>query len=204
MWMALILAACATPPTAMAPQAPPPEERPEAEDSPRTATPSAPTFVGRFDAEQQTAFVQAARSHLGTPYRWNGRGTSRLPGLDCLGILFRADEAVTGTPWREFAVNPSELVAGGLLGAAVPTLSGVLRDDVPHSHLQPGDVLYFLLAGYEIPDEPLMVRGDVRYWPWHTGLYAGEGQVIHASPGAGKVVEEPLEHVGFDALYVTR
>ncbi|MEZ4316151.1 MAG: hypothetical protein R3F61_01550 [Myxococcota bacterium] len=148
--------------------------------------------------------VEVARQHLGTPYRWEGRGTQRLPGYDCLGILFRAWGRVDGRPWTTYEVNPSQLVAHGKLGAPVSGLEGVLRDDLPDlASLRPGDVLYFLLEGYTIPDEPLLVRGEARYWPWHTGLYAGSGIVLHASPG-GEVMEQPLDEMRFDALFVTR
>lgn len=147
--------------------------------------------------------VAAAREQLGEPYRWEGRGTKRLPGYDCLGILFRSFGRVDGRSWTSYEVDPSELVRGGKLGRAVPGLAGVLRDSLDREALRAGDVLYFLWADYEIPDEPLWVRDGVQYWPWHTGLYLGRGQVLHARPGE-QVMEQPLEAISFDALFVTR
>ncbi len=159
----------------------------------RTETP-----VGRADR-----VVALARGRLGEPYRWEGRGTGKLPGFDCLGILFRSFGAVDDRKWWTYEVNPSELVAGGKLGSPVDGLSGVFREDLDPAALEKGDVLYFLLRDYEIPDTPLLVRGEDRYWPWHTGLYVGDGRVLHARPGE-EVMEQPLDAVAFDALFVTR
>ncbi len=148
-------------------------------------------------------FVAAAQTWTGTPYLWEGRGTQRLPGMDCLGLLFRAHGAVTSTPWHHYAVNPSELVASGRLGRPVPGLEGIRRDAVTSASLVTGDVLYFLLAEYEIPDAPLWIEDGVRYWPWHTGLYVGGGSVLQAEPGS-TVRARGLHEISFDALYVTR
>ncbi len=149
--------------------------------------------------------VARAESYLGEPYRWGGRNTGGNPGIDCLGILFLAYGPETGRAWREFPVDPSKIVASGMLGTPVEGLDGVLVEDLDVATLQRGDVLYLLSAGYEIPDEPLMVRDGVRYWPWHTGMYVDEGKqlVLHAAPG-GVVCKQPLGGIGFDALFVTR
>jgi hypothetical protein len=123
--------------------------------------------------------------------------------MDCLGRLYRAWGSVTGTGWRAYPVNPSELVASGLLGVPVAGMAGVMRADLRLSQLKAGDVLYLLIAGHEIPDAPLLIDGDTRYWPWHTALYAGYAEVLHAEPG-GAVRRESLHALAFDALYVTR
>lgn len=154
--------------------------------------------IGREDR-----VIAAARERLGEPYRWEGRGTSRLPGYDCLGILFRSFGSIDGQRWSSYEVNPSQLVAGGKLGRPVPGLDGVLKEDLDVALLQRGDVLYFLWLGYRIPDDPLMTTTLGEYWPWHTAMYVGEGRVLHARPG-GAVQEDALEDVVFDALFVTR
>lgn len=154
--------------------------------------------VGRVDR-----IVALARERLGEPYRWEGRGTDRFPGYDCLGILFRSFGAVDGRSWRTYEVNPSELVANGKLGAPVDGLDGILRDELDPVTLAKGDVLYFLLRDYRIPDDPLLVRGEAQYWPWHTGLYVGDGRVLHARPGES-VMEQSLDSIAFDAVFVTR
>ncbi len=147
--------------------------------------------------------VAAARSRLGIPYRWDGRQTNKLPGLDCLGLLFRSYGDVTGTSWWRYPVNPTPLVGSGLLGAPVPGLDAVLRADLDATQLQPGDVVYFLLANTPIPDDPLWTHDGSPYWPWHTGMYVGDGRVVQAQPG-GVVTEGLIEDVRFDALFVTR
>lgn len=195
--LALILMACqpeavATPPEvgASAPPAAPPAPR-----QPTTAP--SPTVE---------AAVIAAKTYMGKHYEWAGRDTAKNPGIDCLGLLFLGYGAATGTPWRKYPVNPSQIVASGRLGAPVPGLDGVARADIDWGLLRRGDVLYFLNEGYEIKDAPLWVRTDgAKFWPWHTGMYIDEGKglALHASPWSG-VIEEPLEDVPFDALFVTR
>ena len=166
--------------------------------TPRDAAP----FVGPPTTPATTA-VAIAEGWMGTPYQWGGRGTARNPGMDCLGVMFRAWSTATNTPWTRYAVDPSKLVASGRLGRPVPGLDGVIRADIDQALLAPGDALYLLLEGYEIPDEPLLVDQGRRYWPWHTALYAGDGVVIHAEPG-GVVRRQHLDELAFDALFVTR
>lgn len=147
--------------------------------------------------------IAEARRYLGTEFRWEGRATSQLPGLDCLGLVFRAWGKVTGTPWRSYPVDPTKLVASGRLGTPVAALAGADRASLDPSLLQPGDVVYLLLEEQPIPDDPLWVTLEARYWPWHVVLYTGGGKAINAHPGLG-VVEMTLEELRWDRLYVTR
>ena len=149
------------------------------------------------------AVLAEAQAWVGAPYRWSGRDTERLPGVDCLGLLFLAHARVTGGSWRSYPVDPHPLVASGKLGLPVAGVSAALRGEVPVGVLAPGDVLYFLLAEVPIPDEPLWTREGVRYWPWHTGLYVGGGRTLQATPG-GVVEEVDLYGVSWDALNATR
>ncbi len=147
--------------------------------------------------------LEAGRAYIGEPWAWGGRATDSHPGIGCMGLVFRAWGAVQGRSWKSYEVNPSELVAGGKLGATVPGLGGVLRTELDPSLLQPGDVLYFLVQDYEIPDAPLWHHDGHDYWPWHMGLYAGEGRVLHADPSS-RVRHQRLDAVMWDALYATR
>lgn len=157
--------------------------------------------------EPSTDFVEAAIANakglLGEPYMWGGRNTEGNPGVDCLGLLFLAYGPPTSTPWRRYPVDPSKIVSSRRLGDPVPDLDGVSRATLKSDLLQRGDVLYLLMAEYVIEDEPLWDHGETRYWPWHTALYLGDGQVIHADPG-GVVREQALGEMSFDALFVTR
>jgi len=148
--------------------------------------------------EVHEAALEHGTAYLGTPWAWNGQATTKNPGLGCMSLVFRSYSAATGTPRSRYPVNPSELVASGLLGTEVATIER--GDEVP---FQAGDVVYFLLEGVEIPDEPLHVEGDAKFWPWHMGLYAGEGLVLHAEPG-GEVRHQPLDEIAWDRVLGTR
>ena len=183
-----LLGAClAQDPTPPAPETPPPPVV--------AALTAAPTPGPRA--------LEAGRALIGEPYAWGGRNEPSNPGVDCLGLLFLAWGSVSDTPWRSYPVDPSKIVASGRLGAPVPGLDGVLRADVDLALLQPGDVLYLLVADYEIPDAPLWRHEGHDYWPWHTAMYAGEGRALHAQPG-GRVRHQDLDGIAWDALYVTR
>jgi len=105
-------------------------------------------------------------------------------------------------------VMPSISIQRGELGQPVPGLNGVLRDDVDRTLLRRGDVLFFLLEGYNLDaDKALLERGEAKYGTWHTGLVhcsdGGEVRVIHARPD-DRVTIEPLDAIAFDALVVLR
>lgn len=151
------------------------------------------------------AALSEAMTYAELPWRWNGRATTRLPGIDCMGLLFRAYGTATGTPWRAYSTDPSKLVASGKLGQPVTGLDGVLRGEVDTSLLRRGDIVYFLDKDRPIPDDPLLERDGASYWPWHVGVYVGEGDdlVLNAHPRFD-VVRMPLNDVRWDALFVTR
>ncbi len=155
------------------------------------------------DAALVECALACAESHLGEKYRWGGRITEALPGLDCLGLLYLAWGPCTDTPWSEYPVDPSKLVGSGLLGVSVSGAAGVLRDELGCDVLQPGDVLYFLLEGYQIEDDPLLTKDNRNYWPWHTGLYLGNQQVIHAQPG-GVVRQQLLRRLSWLFIKMNR
>jgi hypothetical protein len=164
----------------------------------------------------QDRIVAAAEQYLGKPYRFGGRdgrpgcvGAARCDeGIDCLSLVFFAYEKVLKKPWARFSVKPSVLVARRQLGVPVKGLAGVLAADLDRSLLRKGDVLLFLLKGYNLDaDQPLLVRGEDKYGVWHTALVHGvegdEVMVIQAKPG-DRVVVEPLEAISFDGLLALR
>lgn len=48
-------------------------------------------------------FVKNAEEYLGMHYIFGGRDTKQLPGLDCLGLLFKSIEKVTGESWKKWS-----------------------------------------------------------------------------------------------------
>ncbi|MHA1279241.1 MAG: C40 family peptidase [Candidatus Helarchaeota archaeon] len=149
-------------------------------------------------------FFEAAKKYIGVPFIWGGRSRKKL---DCMGLLFLAYSDVTGKPWRNLSVLPSELVKSGNLGKPVPGLDGVLSDSLKNIKLKKGDILYFLSSEkvYET-DIPLVRIDSIPYWVWHMGIYAGgeeKPMILHACP-SDRVKIEPLENIYFDAIFVTR
>jgi len=163
--------------------------------------------------------MRAAETYLGQPYVFGGRAGRpgcregkrrvRCPGgIDCQSLIFFSYETVLGRAWTRYSVLPSVSIQRGELGQPVAGLAGVLRDDVDHTLLRRGDVLFFLLDGYNLDaDKPLFEHGQAKYGTWHTGLvHCNDGSavhVIHAKPG-DQVTIEPLAAIAFDALYVVR
>jgi len=164
----------------------------------------------------QELIIEAAEGHLGKPYVFGGRdgrpgckGVARCPeGIDCQSLIFFAYEKVLGKRWGRYSVMPSVSVKRRELGAPVEGLAGVLASEVDPARLKKGDVLFFLLEGYNLEaDAPLLMREGRKYGVWHTGLVhsAREGavEVIHARPGH-QVVIQPLQEISFDGLFVLR
>ena len=148
--------------------------------------------------EVEDVAVAKAESYLGTPWAWNGQGTPKNPGMGCMSLVFLAWSEASGTPRTSYPVDPSKTVASGRLGDPVGEW---LRGSTVEG-LERGDVVYFL-STHPIPDDPLLTVAGQDYWPWHMGLYVGEGITLHAEPG-GVVRYQPLDEVHWDALVVTR
>ncbi len=148
--------------------------------------------------------MELAEGYIGVPYNLGGRSRR---GIDCQGIIIVPYGKAFNFSWRKVPVhNNKEVVDSGYLGKPVQGLDGVLRENLDPSLLHKGDALYFLIKGYDNPqDTSLLVQGGSEYRTWHTGLYAGGSKknVLHAAPG-DKVRLQPLEEITFDALYVTR
>ena len=142
--------------------------------------------------------VEKAESYMGTEWAWNGQGTAKNPGMVCMSLVFLAWSEASGVPRTKYPVDPSKTVSSGLLGAPV----GKWLRGAEVIGLERGDVVYFLTTT-EIPDEPLLTVGGTDYWPWHMGLYVGEGMTLHAEPG-GVVRHQALDEVYWEALVATR
>jgi cell wall-associated NlpC family hydrolase len=160
------------------------------------------TFAGAIGhaGEVHEAALREAEAYLGTPWAWNGQATDKHPGLGCMSLVYRAYAQARGEPRSSYPVNPSEMVASEKLGGVSARLSRG-GSEGPEL-LQRGDVVYFLTTT-PIPDEPLLRVGGQDYWPWHMGLYLGEGEVLHSEPG-GEVRTQALEEITWEAIVATR
>jgi hypothetical protein len=109
--------------------------------------------------EKAAAAVQFAYSQLGRPYQWGGTGETG--GFDCSGLMLRAYQAAGVQLPRVSRVQYADGVARG---QAVQ-----ISDRASYwASLEPGDLLFF---AHDLND-PQTVH--------HVGIYAGNGQMIHA------------------------
>ena len=167
-----------------------------------------PSGAAADPVADRASLVTAARRYLGRPFRWGGRGSE----LDCLGLIFRTWQDVTGTSWKRVSVYPTEMVEKEHLGAPVSGLDGVLSTAIHWETLETGDFVLFLGAS-ENPAEPALTTVDgTPMWVWHTGLYTGgpDRRFIVGDHFAGEVVETSLlrylreEGAGYDGIFVVR
>jgi cell wall-associated NlpC family hydrolase len=115
--------------------------------------------VGAPAQDVAAAAVQFAHSQLGRPYQWGGTGESG--GFDCSGLMLRAYQAARVQLPRVSRVQYADGVARG---QAVQ-----ITDPTSYwTSLEPGDLLFFA----HDPTNPQTVH--------HVGMYAGNGQMIHA------------------------
>ena len=181
--------------------------------------PPAPVLKVAQASEKAQAILTAAEAYRGEDYvfggrlgkrgcRRNGKPVRCREGIDCQSLIFFAFEDVGEKRWWDYSVMPTINVKRGELGQPVEGVDGVLEADLDPSLLAPGDVLFFLMDGYNLEvDGPLYEKDGHRYGTWHTGFFYGlkngEAQVLHAAPG--EVVKiQPLRQIYFDALYAVR
>ena len=127
--------------------------------------------------------IQEAEACLGTPYVWGG--TVKGKGMDCSGFT-------------KFIYKQ--------IGFTLPRVSYVqykVGKLVKRNELKPGDLLFFDTTNYrdksdiKTPESEYeyaqqMASGYVPNVISHVGLYVGNGQMIHAASGSGKVMYESI------------
>ncbi len=130
--------------------------------------------------EDKRKIVTAAASALGQNYNWGGHpsgpGYDGYPatGLDCAGF-------VQWALWTAYGTNP-----GYLTTSSISDLIGTKFEEISEEELQPGDI-------------GLKFRGSRVDENNHTGIYAGNGNWIHAAGAESGVVNS--KYKGF-TIYV--
>ncbi len=112
--------------------------------------------------------AESALRYLGLPYRWGGESPR---GLDCSGLVRRV--------LAEFAVKAPHSAA----------LQANLGRPVELSSLQAGDLVFFTSPGHAIGR---FAGANKEKRISHVGIFLGEGQFLHSSQGAGKVIISSL------------
>ena len=127
--------------------------------------------------------VAHARKYLGVNYNWEGRASKNHPGLDCLGLIFRAIQDQFGIPWMIWSTKPSTLMPQ--LNASKRDHKTVfLRDENVAQvvdGLNEGDVIFFLekvspsmAKTYEKDTKDKLIwRDGVPYRVEHVAIYTG-------------------------------
>jgi len=137
---------------------------PRPASAPAHATPGAAAQGAPAATRLHAAVVRTATAMIGAPYRFGGHSPS---GFDCSGLVVYsyARAGLTGLPHS----------AAALERRARP---------VPLDRLEPGDLLFFDLAGRKAA---------------HVAIYLGDDAFVHA-PSAGKRVERvPFDHAYWGA-----
>lgn len=134
-------------------------------------------------SEEQKNIVTVAASALGRNYNWGGHprgpGIDNFPdtGLDCAGF-------VQWVLWTAYGSNP-----GYLTTEAISDLIGTKFVEISESELQPGDI-------------GLKFRGARVGVTNHTGIYAGNGQWIHAAGSKSGVINSKYKNFTIYLRYV--
>jgi hypothetical protein len=136
--------------------------------------------------------VKNAEEYLGMQYVFGGRDTEQLPGIDCLGVLFKSIEKVTGESWKKWSVIPSKLLKQFDSTKEKTFYNEDIKDKkFITDNFKEGDVLMFLLPYKNDKDVPVRkmdlkddngkVVANLDLWVWHVAIYSGKGNIIHAS-----------------------
>ncbi len=99
-------------------------------------------------------------------------------------------------------VYPHELIKSEKLGKIVEKLYGVKRESLDLNEFKKGDILFFLTSD-TVSNDKFFEFDNKKYQVWHTGIYYGEGKVLHAKPN-DKVIIEDLYKIYFERIIVVR
>lgn len=159
--------------------------------------------------KKKQEFLENAKNNIGIEYKWGGRKTERLPGLDCMGAVFIPYANTFNENWKEYSVNPKKLIENRTLGKPVEGLNGVLSKNIDYSKLEEGDIMYFMRRHYSESPNTIKKIGGENFEVAHMGIYTEkeEKEVLNAFAPGTKVREHSLGKMifnHFNGVYVTR
>jgi cell wall-associated NlpC family hydrolase len=155
---------------------------------------SAQFGAGGFRARRLAALAILALMAACAPFqRETPRSAAANPGAAAL----LAAQSRIGTPYRYGGSGPDAFDCSGLVayayrqaGVALPRTAAqqyALARPVPRAELRPGDLVFFRWSGREVS---------------HVGIYAGDGQFVHAPQTGGQVRTENLDDEWYRERYV--
>jgi cell wall-associated NlpC family hydrolase len=136
------------------------------------AAAAAPPASGAGPNKGTDRIVSQARHYLGTPYR-RGGSLETSRSTDCSGFV----QYVYQKSNIDLPRSSSEQSQEGAL----------VSRTLDFARLRPGDLLFFGSKGRHIN---------------HVGIYAGDGQMIHASSHSGRVVVSDLSQPHLEGSFV--
>jgi cell wall-associated NlpC family hydrolase len=124
------------------------------------------------------------------------RGTPEPAASSPGATALLAAESRIGSPYRYGGAGPDAFDCSGLVayaylqaGIKLPRTSSqqyAIARPVPRRDLRPGDLVFFRLTGREVS---------------HVGIYAGDGQFVHAPQSGGKVRMARLDDEWYSERY---
>jgi cell wall-associated NlpC family hydrolase len=154
---------------------------------------SARFAVCGFRASHLAVLIIVALNAACTPFQ---RETPRSAAVNPGAAALLAAESRIGTPYRYGGSGPDAFDCSGLIayayqkaGVALPRTAAqqyALARPVPRAELRPGDLVFFRWSGREVS---------------HVGIYAGDGQFVHAPQTGGQVRTANLDDEWYRERY---
>lgn len=154
---------------------------------------SARFAVRGFRARRLAALAILALMAACAPFQ---RETPAGPAANPGAAALLAAKSRVGAPYRYGGSGPDAFDCSGLVayayqqaGVALPRTASqqyALARPVPRAELRPGDLVFFRLSGREVG---------------HVGIYAGDGQFVHAPQAGGQVRTASLDDEWYRQRY---
>jgi len=154
---------------------------------------SAQFAVRGFRARRLAVLAVLALMAACAPFQ---RETPRSAAVNPGAAALLAAESRIGTPYRYGGSGPDAFDCSGLIayayqkaGVTLPRTAAqqyALARPVRRAELRPGDLVFFRLSGREVS---------------HVGIYAGDGQFVHAPQAGGQVRTASLDDEWYRERY---